>query len=203
LQGVGAADRKAADVCSSDLGTLQSAHSRVGPNIWSDFTRPKGGKAQAEVDSSTGAGAAPLDILVPFDFTNSSGAALGCAVRMAGNGKAKITLLHAIHLNLAPYGPANLALIKRDLRRQARARLRAAGAPARGRSISVDSAIQEGKPSAVIEQYIREHEVDLVIIGRHRHRRLGWFVRQNVAEKVVRCARCPVLVLQEDESTPL
>lgn len=180
----------------------QSVHSRMGSSFWSDFRR-NAGKEQSESDWKAGEGVAPLNILVPFDFTSSSNAALDCAMRMGRNGNAKITLLHAVDINLSPYGPANLALIKKDLRRTARARLGVVAALAQQQNIAIDSAIQDGRPCKVIEQFIRENEVDLVIIGRHWHRRLRWFVGQNVAEKVVRYARCPVLVLQEDEKTCL
>lgn len=180
----------------------QSAQSKMGSGFWSDFRR-NAGKGRPKSDWQAGEGVAPLNILVPFDFTSSSNAALDCAMRMARNGKAKITLLHAVNINLSPYGPANLALIKKDLRRTARAHLSVAAAMAEQQNIAIDPAIQDGKPCKVIEQFIRENEVDLVIIGRHWHRRLGWFVGQNVAEKVVRCARCPVLVLQDDERATL
>ncbi len=166
--------------------------------FWSDFSR-QGRKPQPDEDQTANGNSARLNILVPFDFTTSSCAALDCALRMAQNGKAQITLLHAIHLSLSPYGPANPALIKQELRQAAKAKISGLVALARQRDISVDSAVQDGKPCAVIERFIQEHAVDLVIIGRHQHRGLGWFGRRRLAEKVVRKALCPVLVLQSDE----
>jgi universal stress protein A len=166
--------------------------------FWSDFDRNTGEASRSE-DRLTGRREQPLNILVPFDFTTSSCNALDCALRMARNGKAHITLLHAIHINLSPYGPANVAMIKQDMRRAASSKISQVAALATQQEVSADYAIQEGKPFVVINQFIKEQPVDLVILGCHRHRGTGWFGRPKTAERVVREAPCPVLVLQTEE----
>ena len=168
---------------------------RTKSDFWSDFDRRRGESCR-DSGRSAHEESKPLSILVPFDFTTTSCAALDCALRMAQKGKARITLLHAIHINISPYGPANLALIKQDLRQEAGTKISKVAALAKQQNVSADYVIQEGKPSSVIENFVKEQPVDLVILGCHRHRGLGWFGRRRTAEKVVRKAQCPVLVLQ-------
>lgn len=66
-------------------------------------------------------------------------------------------------------------------------------------NVSANYVIREGKPADVIGDFMREQPVDLVIFGCHPHRRLRWFGRRKTAEKVIRDAPCPVLMLQTDE----
>ncbi len=178
-----------------DAITASNLPIRPKSDFWSGFDRHTG-KSYRDTGRSAQEESKPLNILVPFDFTTTSCAALDCALRMAQKGKARITLLHAIHINLSPYGPANLALIKQSLREDARTKISQVAALAKQQNVSADYVIQEGKPSSVIENFVKEQLVDLVILGCHRHRGLGWFGRRKTAEKVVRQAQCPVLVLQ-------
>lgn len=62
-------------------------------------------------------------------------------------------------------------------------------------SISFDVQIRIGRDYACILDYARQEAVDLIILGRQGHStfRKLWF--GNVAEKVVRHAPCPVLVV--------
>lgn len=167
-------------------------------DFWSDFSR-KSRESHSESDPLADKGGPHLKVLVPFDFTASSCVALDCALRMAQGRKATIILLHAIHLNLSPYGPANPGLIKQDMRRTANARISRLAAAARQNNILVDYAVQDGKPCEVIERFIQEHDVDLVIIGQCHHRGFGWPGRRALAEKVIRQAQCPVLVLRSND----
>ncbi len=168
-------------------------------DFWSDFSRNPGA-SQREEDQPVGEGEQRLNILVPFDFTPSSNIALDCALRMAQKRKAQVTLLHAIYVNLSPYGPVNLASIKAEMRQSAKAKISQMVDLAKQRAVFANYVIREGKPSAVIGNFIKEEPVDLVVLGCHRHRKLaGWLGRQKTVEKVIRAAPCPVLVLQTDE----
>ncbi len=56
-------------------------------------------------------------------------------------------------------------------------------------------AMRIGKDYARILEYAEEQAVDLIVLGRHGHSAFGKFLFGNVAEKVVRHAPCPVLVV--------
>lgn len=121
------------------------------------------------------------------------------AQKMAQSRGAQVTLLHAIYINLSPYGPANLALIKEDMRQAAKAKISQVVALARLQNVAAKYVVSEGKPAVAIGNFLKEQPADLVILGCHRHRGLRWFGWQKTAEKVIREAPCPVLVLQTDK----
>jgi nucleotide-binding universal stress UspA family protein len=137
----------------------------------------------------------PVRLLVPFDFSASSLCAWDCALRMAQQAKVHITLLHSIEINLDPYGPVNVGLIKEEMRQTAAARISQIATLAKQQNISADYVIEEGAPPAVIEAYTQEHPVNLVILALPEHRGLKWLIGRKTAEKMVRQINCPVLVL--------
>jgi nucleotide-binding universal stress UspA family protein len=137
----------------------------------------------------------PLNILVPTDFAESSLLALDCALRMAAQQPAHITLLHAIHLNLRPYGPANLDRLKTELCRDALAKAEPVLMSARDLGVSAFCMLEEGPPSKVVASAARRCAPDLVIMVNSRRGFLArWFGRGTV-QRVIQSVRCPVLVL--------
>jgi nucleotide-binding universal stress UspA family protein len=140
--------------------------------------------------------ARPLNILVPIDFTVASLSAVDWAWQIARRQTARFTLLHAIHLNLSPYGPADVNLLKREMSDTAAARMSRITELAREEGISADYLIQEGKPAAVIANHLKTGNVDLLVMTRRPHRGLGRWLRRRTAQNVIRAARCPVVVLQ-------
>ncbi len=57
--------------------------------------------------------------------------------------------------------------------------------------------VENADPANSICDYARKHDVDLVVMGTHGRGRLAHFFLGSVAEKVLRCAICPVLVVPE------
>ncbi len=53
-----------------------------------------------------------------------------------------------------------------------------------------------GDPSSAIIDYAKTQEIDLIVIPSHGRTGLGRFFLGSVAERVVRFAHCPVLVLR-------
>lgn len=54
---------------------------------------------------------------------------------------------------------------------------------------------EEGSPADIILETIKEEDIDLVVIGTSGKHGLDRFLLGSVAEKVVRSATCPVLVV--------
>ena len=75
---------------------------------------------------------------------------------------------------------------------EAFAKNRLAGVPVR-------TAFLEGRPFVEIIRYARDHKIDLVVIATHGRTGLTHALFGSVAEKVVRKAPCPVLVVKRDE----
>jgi nucleotide-binding universal stress UspA family protein len=66
----------------------------------------------------------------------------------------------------------------------------------------VTAAVREGRPSAVISEYAREHDADMVATGTRGRHGENRFLIGSVAERVVRTCPVPVLTvrqLAEDE----
>ena len=64
-------------------------------------------------------------------------------------------------------------------------------------SISASKDVREGKAWAEICAAAKEEQADMIVIGSHGRSGLSHVLIGSVAEKVVRHASCPVLVVRE------
>jgi nucleotide-binding universal stress UspA family protein len=55
--------------------------------------------------------------------------------------------------------------------------------------------LRVGTPAEAIVDYARDHNCDLIVIGTHGRTGLTHMLMGSVAEKVVRLAECPVMVV--------
>lgn len=65
--------------------------------------------------------------------------------------------------------------------------------------VQVIRKVTQGHPFVEIVQYAKENKTDLIIIGTHGRGAIAHMLLGSVAEKVVRKAPCPVLVVREEE----
>jgi nucleotide-binding universal stress UspA family protein len=161
-------------------------------SFWSDFSRQPDETISHE---KPGRAVKPLNILVPTDFAPASLLALDCALRMAARQPSRVTLLHAIHLNLRRYGPANVDRIKTELCREALAKAQPILVSARELGVTAYCMLEEGSPAGVIANAAQRCPPDLVIMANSRR---GFFARlfgRGTVKRVVRSLSCPVLVL--------
>ena len=161
-------------------------------SFWSDFARQQHETASAVEPHRA---VKPLNILVPTDFSASSLPALDCALRMAAQQPARVTLLHAIHLNLRPYGPANLDRLKTELCREALAKAEPVLMSARDLGVSAFCMLEEGPPSQVVTKAAQRCAPDLVIMVNCKRGLLSRLFGRGTVLRVVQSVRCPVLVL--------
>jgi nucleotide-binding universal stress UspA family protein len=141
-------------------------------------------------------------IVVPHDFEDCSDAALDYAVTIAQRFGARITVLHAYEI--PSLGAPEVLILATDWPKQfgvvARERLDAVVARVRGSGtqsgVQVDGELRQGTPWREIDAFAKERDVDLVILGSHGRRGLPRALIGSVAEKVVRTAPCPVLVVR-------
>lgn len=141
-------------------------------------------------------------ILVPIDFSPASTNAFKYALRLAEEFAAELTLLYV----LAPAPSRSFASIpgapafsESDLAGREK-NLRALIASTRNGSVQcVRSTIRIGVPSHVIVEMAKDADTDLIVIATHGY--TGWkhFCIGSTAERVVRAAPCPVLVVREKE----
>jgi nucleotide-binding universal stress UspA family protein len=144
-------------------------------------------------------------ILVPTDFSEHSERAAAYAVELAKRYQAE--QVYCIHVSDIPAdllatsayymtGPSEqfIEQVRQEGRRslEAFARKHLEGVP-------VKTAFLEGRPFVEIIRYARENQVDLIVISTHGRTGLKHALFGSVAEKVVRKAPCPVLVVKRDE----
>jgi nucleotide-binding universal stress UspA family protein len=140
-------------------------------------------------------------ILCPVDFSEPSRRALNYAVALSTWYSAPLTVLHAV-ANVpvfevtAPFGPLGsppVRLKDRDVE-QERAELRrfigaAAGTP------EVELVVELADTYPEILRQAIDRKVDLIVMGTHGRAGLRHVFLGSVAEKIIRNASCPILVV--------
>jgi nucleotide-binding universal stress UspA family protein len=142
-------------------------------------------------------------VLVPIDFSPDADYALEYAMRLARILQAKLTLLHVIEPLVVGSVEAMPYTFLQDLEDKIteamipyHERVTAAG-------LSCDYTIVHGVPFQVIIDTARTDHIDLIIMGTHGRTGLRHVLIGSVAERVVRLAPCPVLVVRLPPDTPV
>jgi nucleotide-binding universal stress UspA family protein len=135
-------------------------------------------------------------VLVPTDFSPSAKSALELAAELVRPGGAGVTVLHVIEVPVAYSGELRVADFARDLdTRSSEALAKAAEHVKRRASVPVSTTSRIGYPGAeTLAALDADPSIDLVIMGSHGRTGIKRALLGSVAEKVIRHARCPVLV---------
>jgi universal stress protein A len=141
-------------------------------------------------------------LLVSTDFSPASKKALEYALRFTREVGSEITLLHILEpvMPLTFEGPAMPLPAAETESSDAAKSLKGLAASARGRgSAKVRAIFRRGIASHEIVEVAKELDVDLIVMATHGY--TGWkhFAIGSTAERVVRAAPCPVLVVREKE----
>lgn len=135
-------------------------------------------------------------ILCPVDFSQSARRAVALATEIAAARGSRITLLHVLELPVAYSGELAIEGLAADLDRRA-AELLEDWARSLGTKVSqpVVTRTRIGYPGAqILSALDADRTFDLVVTGSHGRTGLRRALLGSVAEKLVRHARCPVLV---------
>lgn len=138
-------------------------------------------------------------VLCPIDFSDSSRYAVDLAAELAEADGGAITLLNVLDPPAVYARGQRMAELARDLDRYAAEHLEQWTAQLAGRTkAAVTKRSRIGHPGAEILAALEEDPaVDLVVMGSHGRIGLERLLLGSVAEKVVRHARCPVLVARQ------
>lgn len=141
-------------------------------------------------------------ILVPIDFSPTSLKALEHAADLAAPSKAELLLLSVVE-PLYPLMPdydgvqsAALGRILDDHREAARKGLERLERRCAKRRLRVRSLVGTGRPFEVIGQAAKRQRADLIVIATHGRTGFSHLLTGSVAERVVRTAPCPVLMVR-------
>jgi nucleotide-binding universal stress UspA family protein len=144
-------------------------------------------------------------ILVPTDFGPTSDRALDVAIEVGRLTKASLEVLHvnseAIWVVPPPGDVVTAPVDLGEVVAEATIQLEAVVARVRAAGLACTGVSQTGRTDAEIVEYARKRAADMIVVGSHGRHGLSHALMGSVAEKVVRHAPCPVLVVPPaDES---
>jgi universal stress protein A len=136
-------------------------------------------------------------ILVPTDFSESASRALKQAFELARALGAKVHVLHAYGVPPLPDAAAMVlgVDIQGSLQQSARQALRREVEAYAKDPVFAEATLEFGDAREVILRSARLLSVDLIVMGSHGRTSMQHFLLGSVADRVVRNAPCPVLVV--------
>ena len=146
---------------------------------------------------------APKKILVPTDFSKYSDKALLEAVDIAKKYGSKIYLLHVIDEHIQQcavdycIGAEVIKKLQRESLKASKEKLHEGiNAIADAKRLDVEIDVKEGVPSEVILSEQKKKSADLIVIASHGKTGILKNLIGSVTDKVVRGAKCPVIVVK-------
>lgn len=139
-------------------------------------------------------------ILVPIDFSEHSKNALKYAIPFARQFNASLELIYIVEPTIYPadfsFGQVGFPNVEEELRKRGADELDGLIKNEIAGRVKATRTIRTGRPFYEINQYAKEQNVDLIIIATHGHTGMEHILFGSTAEKVVRGAPCPVLVVR-------
>lgn len=139
-------------------------------------------------------------ILVPVDFSTNSRQALRHAIAFAAQYKATLVLLHVVEPVVYPadlgFPPMTLQTTAVDFQDAARMRLESLVEEELPEGIPLETRIKVGRPYQEICDSAAKDRIDLLLVSTHGYTGLKHVLLGSTAERVVRHAPCPVLVVR-------
>lgn len=140
-------------------------------------------------------------ILVPIDFSDCSQFALRYAVNLAKQVDGSLILVHVASSLIAPpemqYVHVDLKQFQGEIETHASAKLTALAQKEIPATVPASPIVRHGTPWEEITRVAKDRKADLIVIGTHGYSALKQMLLGSTAEKVVRSAGCPVLVVRE------
>jgi len=139
-------------------------------------------------------------ILVPTDFSDHSDKAVQYGVELAQKFGASLHVIHAYETVPIAYGEAGYVPVETPAEVKQAATEHLNNMEIAGDDgLSVHREVIEGHPFVEIVRYAKEKSADLIVLGTHGRGAIAHMLLGSVAEKVVRKAPCPVLVVRDQE----
>jgi nucleotide-binding universal stress UspA family protein len=134
-------------------------------------------------------------VLVPFDFSDEASKALIDTLEFVEDAS-RLYVLHVLH-RLETTEPSNIwQTLDDDTRRQnVEKSFYERFDPSMVEGVRFDVTV--GNPSSEILDYAKGNNITLIVIPSHGRTGLGRFFIGSVAERVIRYAHCPVLVIRQ------
>ncbi|MGA9966573.1 MAG: universal stress protein [Terriglobales bacterium] len=136
------------------------------------------------------------NILFATDLDVSANRALPFAIALAGRYRAKFYAAHIITMETyALARPETIDVTLDEIQAHARRALNQIIDPLRQHGQSCEALLGSGDVTAVLMEFVRNHDVDLVVVGTSSRGGLGKVLLGSTAEEIIRVAPCPVLTV--------
>lgn len=140
-------------------------------------------------------------ILVPTDFSDSATSAVHYAAQLAKKTRSKMVLLHAFYVPdlvtdvtfMVPSASDMEVTYKNTLKH-----LKAEIHETYGKEITVELITVQGGPVEEMEQYMKDHRVDLLVMGMKGTSYLDERLFGSAVTKIMHLANCPVVIVEKD-----
>lgn len=137
-------------------------------------------------------------ILVAVDFSETSDKAFDYAVSLARVFEAEVVALHVVHDPIV-YAPTTGQEWRDQFERTIKEKLDALLSRHTCEGVEVTAVIKQGGAWLEIIEYATAENCDMIVLGTHGHGPVQQMLMGSVAEKVVRKAKHPVLVVRPDQ----
>jgi nucleotide-binding universal stress UspA family protein len=139
-------------------------------------------------------------IVVPVDFSDTSPDTLAATLELARGEHHRIHLIHVIQdvfhsLGVAEFAGVDWNEVQRGWLEEARQQLVGLAAVSNLDPETVTIDVPVGQPAAEIVRYANDHRADAIVLGSHGHGLVRRFMLGAVAERVLRQASCPVMLV--------
>ena len=139
-------------------------------------------------------------IVATTDLSPESFSAVQYAAHLAEGQGAKLSIIHVVHSISLAYTdfvpPVDMTNIEQAIEEAAREKLEAWVKRHVKRRAGVTLELRTGVVDEAICRYAKENDASLIVIATHGRKGLTHVVLGSVAERVVRNAPCPVLVIK-------
>lgn len=137
------------------------------------------------------------EVLIPTDGSDEAGVAIDHGLDLAEQFDATAHVLHVVDVQKTETAPHREAWRKRGEEYVGEVADDASRA-----GIAVETEVRTGYPADCILAYTDEYDIDLVAMGTHGRTGVRRYVLGSVAERVVRLADVPVLIVRLTEHRP-
>ena len=142
-------------------------------------------------------------ILVPIDFSDYSKKALRYAVPFARQFNATIYLLYVVEPTIYPadfsFGQIGMPNVENELRTKGEQELQELIKNEIKGAVPSEAFVKVGLPFVEVVSFAKDEKIELIIVATHGHSGVEHVLFGSTAEKIVRKAPCPVLVVRSDE----
>ena len=166
-------------------------------------SQPKRKSAGVKKPARTSSTIALRKILVPIDFSDYSKKALQYAVPFARQFNARIYLLYVVEPTIYPadfsFGQIGMPNVENELRMKGEQELQELIKNEIKGAVPSEALVKVGLPFVEVVSFAKDEKIELIIVATHGHSGVEHVLFGSTAEKIVRKAPCPVLVVRSDE----